>query len=131
MGVGARVLAGGRDEKTHEANLNALKFLRPAFGSSRLAEITPEAIEDYTEQRLRSKRRIHTLVHGAVLKTAAVHQEFRVLRRVLHVAVKQKRLTTNPCSMIEFPVSIVRSTRKPHYMTATEQERIEFFAPSY
>src|SRR5207237_6178457 len=33
--------------------------------------------------------------------------------------------------MIEFPVSIVRSTRKPHYMTATEQERIEFFAPSY
>lgn len=123
-----------RSAKTHSANLNALKFLRPAFGSSRIAEITPEAIEDYIEQRLSCGRRIHTkfgLVHRGKLKPATVHQEFRILTRMFNVALKQKRVTTNPCVMIEFPVSVSRSTRKPHYMAASEQERIEFFAPSY
>jgi hypothetical protein len=40
-------------------------------------------------------------------------------------------LTANPCNAVEFPVSISRSTRKPYYLTATEQARIEFFALSY
>jgi len=123
-----------RAEKTHEANLNALKFLRPAFGSLRLSEITPEAIEDYISERLRSKRRIHTklgMVYRGTLKPATVHQEFRVLTRIFNVAVKQKRLSANPCGMVEFPVSVGKTTRKPHYMAATEQERIEFAAPSY
>jgi hypothetical protein len=60
-----------------------------------------------------------------------VHQEFRVLRRILNVAVKQKRLASNPCSGVEFPVAVSKTTRKPHYMTATEQKRIEFFAPNH
>jgi hypothetical protein len=42
-------LSGG---ETHLESLNALKFLHPAFGPLRLAEITPEAIEGYIEQRL-------------------------------------------------------------------------------
>jgi len=42
---------------------------------------------------------------------------------------KQKRLTANPCEMVEFPVSVSKSTRKPHYMTASEQQKIEFVAP--
>ena len=123
-----------RAEKTHAANLNALKFLRPAFGELRLSEITPEAIEDYIGERLRSKRRIYTkfgLVHRGKLKPSSVHQEFRVLTRILSVAIKQKRLAMNPCSMVEFPVSIGKTTRKPHYMMASEQERIEFVAPGY
>jgi len=37
----------------------------------------------------------------------------------------------NPCVAVEFPVSVKRSTRKPHYMTASEQQKIEFAAPSY
>lgn len=49
-----------RSEKTHLENLNALKFLRPSLGSLTLSEITPEAIEDYIERRLRSGRRGHT-----------------------------------------------------------------------
>ena len=65
------------------------------------------------------------------LKPSSVHQEFRVLTRILSVAIKQKRLSVNPCSMVEFPVSIGKTTRKPHYMMATEQERIEFVAPGY
>ncbi len=50
---------------------------------------------------------------------------------MLNVAVKQKRLADNPCRAVEFPVSVSKSTRKPHYMTATEQAKIEFAAPSY
>jgi integrase len=123
-----------RAEKTHIENLNALKFLRPAFGTLRLAEITPEAIEDYIEDRLSMGRRIHTkfgLQHRGKLKPATVHQEFRILRRIFSVAVKQKRLSVNPCTMVEFPVSVAKTTRKPHYVPASEQERIEYFAPSY
>lgn len=60
-----------------------------------------------------------------------VHQEFRVLRRILSVAVKQKRLNNNPCAAVEFPVSVGKTTRKPHYMTTTEQKRIERFAPKH
>jgi integrase len=123
-----------REEKTHLENLNALKFLRPVFGPARLSEITPEAIEDYIEQRLSSGRRIHTkfgVQQRGKLKPATVHQEFRILRRILNVAVKQKRLTMNPCMAVEFPVSVSKTTRKPHYMTASEQARIELAAPKY
>ena len=123
-----------RAAKTHSANLNALKFLRPAFGSLRLSEVTPEGIEDYLQKRLGAERRIYTklgLVHRGKLKPSSVHQEFRVLTRILSVAIKQKRLSVNPCSMVEFPVSVGKTTRKPHYMTASEQERVEFVAPGY
>jgi integrase len=123
-----------RAAKTHAANVNALKFLRPAFGSLHLAEITPEGIEDYLQKRLSEERRIHTklgVVHRGKLKPSTVHQEFRVLTRILSVAIKQKRLSLNPCSMVEFPVSIAKTTRKPHYMTASEQERIQVVAPRY
>jgi integrase len=123
-----------QDWRSVGINVNALKFLRPAFGELRLSEITPEAIEDYIGERLRSERRIHTkfgVVHRGKLKPATLHQEFRVLTRIFNVAVKQKRLRINPCSMVEFPVSIGKTTRKPHYMTASEQARIEFVAPRY
>jgi len=49
-----------RAEKTHSANINALKFLRPEFGGVALTEITPEAIEDYINKRLHAERRLHT-----------------------------------------------------------------------
>jgi integrase len=50
---------------------------------------------------------------------------------MLNVAVRQKRLTINPCASVEFPASVSRTTRKPHYMTASEQQRIELLAPNY
>jgi integrase len=44
----------------------------------------------------------------------------------------KKRLSTmNACSAVEFPVRVRATTRKPHYMTSGEQERILFFAPRY
>ncbi len=123
-----------RTEKTHRENLNALKSLRPVFGPSRLSDISPEAIEQHIEQRLASGRRVHTkfgIQYRGTLRPATVHQEFRVLRRILNVAVQQRRLAANPCRSVEFPVSIRLAASKPHYMTASEQERIEFFAPGY
>lgn len=123
-----------RTQSTHDANLNALKSLKPVFGALRLSDITAEGIENYLHQRLNSERRIHTklgIVYRGRLKPGTVHQEFRILRRILNVAVKQKRLAVNPCHAVEFPVSVLNSVRKPHYMTATEQAKIEAAAPSY
>jgi integrase len=123
-----------RSEGNHQQNLNAMKFLRPVFGEVALSDLTAEAIEDYLAERLRSGRRVRTkfgLQFRGTLKPATVHQEFRILSHMLNVAVKQKRLSDNPCRAVEFPVSVAKSTRKPHYMSASEQEKIESAAPNY
>ena len=123
-----------RSEKTHQQNINAVKYLRPVFGSLFLSEITSDSIESYIERRLKEGRRIHTkfgLITRGKLKPATVDQEYRVLRNMLNVAIRQKKLVVNPCGAVEFPVSVKHSIRKPHYMTSSEQERIEFLAPSY
>jgi len=114
-----------RSENTHAQNVNALKHLRPTFGELLLSDITPEALEDYLRARLSSNRKIRTKlgVRSGPLKPSTVHQEFRILTRMLNVAIKQKWLAANPCNAVEFPVSVSNSTRKPHYMTATEQAR--------
>jgi len=123
-----------RSENTHAQNLNALKQLGPAFGDILLSDITPEAIEDYLRGRLTARRKIRTKLgvrDGGQLKPSTVHQEFRVLTRILNVGINQRRLAANPCNSVEFPVSVTHSTRKPHYMTASEQAKIEFNAPGY
>ena len=121
-----------RSEKTHQQNLSALKFLRPRFGDNRLADITPEEIESYLMARLNTGKRVHTklgLQLRGRLKPATVHQEFRILRRILNVAVKKRRLAVNPCNGVEFPVPLAGTTRKPHYLSASEQARLEACAP--
>jgi integrase len=40
-------------------------------------------------------------------------------------------IPANPCGIVEFPASIQKSIRKPHYMTSSEQSRIEIVAPPY
>jgi hypothetical protein len=49
-----------RAEKTHLQNRRIVELLRPLFGERRLSDITPEAIEQYLAQRLRSRRKVHT-----------------------------------------------------------------------
>ena len=123
-----------RSEKTHLQNLGALKFLRPRFGKNRLSDITPEDIESYLMTRLNTGKRVHTklgLQLRGRLKPATVHQEFRVLRRILNVAVKKRRLAVNPCNGVEFPVALAGTTRKPHYLTASKQAWLEACAPLY
>jgi integrase len=49
---------------------------------------------------------------------------------MLNVAVRKKLLPANPCAGVEFPVK-VKGLFRPHYMTWSEQRRIEFQAPEY
>jgi len=49
---------------------------------------------------------------------------------MLNVAVRKKLLQANPCWGVEFPVA-VRSLFRPHYVTWSEQRRIESQAPPH
>ncbi len=122
-----------RAQKTHEANMRCATHLKAAFPGRKLVDITADAIEDYLRRRLRQRVRVK-LARGyrekGVLKSTTVHQEFRVLRRMLNVAVRKKLLAANPCSGVEFPVS-VRGLFRPHYVTWSEQQQIEFHGPEY
>lgn len=53
-----------------------------------------------------------------------------MLRRTLNVAVRKRLLPSNPCWKVEFPVAI-RGLFRPHYMSWSEQLRIEAVAPVY
>jgi integrase len=122
-----------RSRKTHAANQNVLKHLKPVFGEQRLSAIGAEDVEEYLRRRLRQPKRVRTRLgyrELGLLKPATVHQEFRVLRRVLNVAVKKKFVAANPCNSAEFPVRI-NGLFRPHYMSWSEQQRIELHAPRY
>jgi integrase len=122
-----------RAHKTHEAYLRCATHLKAAFPGRRLMEITADAIEDYLRNRLRQRVRVK-VTRGyrekGILKSTTVHQEFRVLRRMLNVAVRKKLLAANPCSGVEFPVA-VKGLFRPHYVTWSEQEQIESHGPEY
>ena len=122
-----------RSRKTHAANQNALKHLKPVFGVQTLSAIGAEEVEEYLRWRLRQQKRVKTRAgyrELGLLKPATVHQEFRVLRRVLNVAVKKKFIAANPCNSAEFPVT-VKGLFRPHYLPWSEQQRIELHAPPY
>jgi len=122
-----------RAAKTHEANERAMKHLQATFGTWRLIDVTADNIEQYLRVRLKKRARVKTqegFRELGLLKPTTVHQEFRVLRRVLNVAVRKKLLPANPCAGVEFPVSI-RGLFRPHYVTWSEQQMIEFHAPEY
>jgi len=69
--------------------VNALKFLRPAFGALALSEITAEAVENYLG------------------------------------------IDFSPGEEYTQSSDFSCEARKPHYMSATEQAKIEIVAPSY
>ncbi len=122
-----------RAQKTHEVNQRALKHLRKMFESTKLAEMTADEIEMYLRKRLQQRARVKTkagFVEKQVLKATTVHQELRVLRRMLNVAARKKFLFANPCAGVEFPAR-VDGVFRPHYVTWSEQQKIEFAAPEY
>ena len=122
-----------RAQKTHEANERAGGHLKEAFGHRPVGDITADDIEHYLRRRLQARVQFKTakgVIQKDRLKPATVHQELRVLRRMLNVAVRKKLLPANPCAGVEFPVKI-KGLFRPHYMTWSEQQRIEFTAPEY
>ncbi len=122
-----------RAPKTHVANLRAVKHLTQAFGPRKLAEVSADGIEGYLRHRLQQHVRIKTaagIIERGLLKPSTVHQEFRVLRRTLNLAVRKKLLPSNPCVGVEFPVT-VKGLFRPHYVSWSEQQQIERHAPDY
>jgi integrase len=122
-----------RAEKTHEVNKRCTKHLKAAFAKSRLVDITADSIEMYLRDRLRQRVRVKVKLGykqlGAI-KATTIHQEFRVLRRMLNVAVRKKLLAANPCSGVEFPVA-VKGLFRPHYVAWSEQQKIESHGPQH
>jgi len=121
-----------RADKTHDANMRASKHLKAAFQGYKLADLTADGIELYLRKRLRDRVRVRTtagFIERGELKPATVHQELRVLRR-LNVAVRKKLLPSNPCAGVEFPVA-VKGLFRPHYLTWSEQRKLEIHAPEY
>jgi hypothetical protein len=90
-----------RAASTHEANENALKSLRPVFGPMKMTEIDATQIEIHLRNRLKHRkhvRRKEGIAELGLLKPATVHREFRILRRIVGVAVKKKLCPANPCA---------------------------------
>jgi integrase len=122
-----------RAEKTHEANGRAALHLKEALGRRSVGDISADDIENYLRRRLQARVQVRTgggVIQRDRLKPATVHQELRVLRRMMNVAVRKKLLPANPCAGVEFPVK-VKGLFRPHYMAWSEQQRIEFQAPEY
>jgi integrase len=122
-----------RAKATHVANKAALRTLRLVFGAMKLIEIDAPMIEGHLRNRLRQRRLVHRkggVAELGIIKPTTVHQEFRVLRRIFSVAVKKKLCPVNPCSAVEFPVR-VKGLFRPHYLTWSEQCKIEDHAPAY
>jgi hypothetical protein len=94
-----------RAEKTPQVNLRVAKLIKRAFGPRKLVEITADDIEPYLRDRHRKTVRVRTALgyrQMGVLKPTTVHQELRVLRRMLNVAVRK-----NSCKPI--PVGAMNS----------------------
>jgi integrase len=122
-----------RAPKTHGVNQRALKHLRMVFEKTKLAELTAEDVETYLRGRLKQRVVYKTkdgVLEKGVLKSTTVHQELRVLRRMLNVAVRKKLLFANPCGGVEFPARVTGLFR-PNYIKWSEQQTIEFSAPDY
>jgi len=103
------------------------------LGNRKLSEISADEIEVYLHRRLQQPKRVKTALGYrtlGTLKPTTVHQEFRVLGRILNVAVKKKLILANPCSGVEFPV-LLQGLFRSHYMTWSEQQQIEFHASAY
>lgn len=122
-----------RAAKTHLSYTRVAKHLNSGIGSCLLVDLTADMIETYLRSRLKQRVEISTAggkIAKGLVKPSTVHQEFRVLRRMLNVAVRKKLLPSNPCAGVEFPVR-VKGMFRPHYMTWSEQEKIEAVAPVY
>jgi integrase len=109
--------------KTHGVNKRALKHLRTMFENTKLAKLTADDIEMYLRQRLKQRvtvRAKNGFVQKGILKATRVHQELRVLRRMLNVAVRKK-----------FLLRIHAQASSSRHVTWSEQNKIEFNAPEY
>jgi excisionase family DNA binding protein len=89
-----------RIEKTHLCYSRVGNHVKTAVGRRQLVDLPAQEIEAYLRCRLNQRVRVRRktgIVEKARVKPAIVHQEYRVLRRMLNVAVRKKLLVANPC----------------------------------
>ena len=68
------------------------RYVLPRFGAYRLARIPADEIENWLNDEI-----------AAGLAPSSVHRHYRVLRRLLQVAVDKQKLMANPCARVEPP----------------------------
>lgn len=68
------------------------RFVLPRFGTYRLGLLPPEEIENWLNDEIE-----------AGVAPSSVHRHYRVLRRVLQVAVDKQKLIVNPCDRVQPP----------------------------
>ena len=116
-----------RAEKTHAVNVRVAKIPNLTFGPRKLGEMTADEIELFLRVRLGQRRRFKTVKgykETGVVKPSTVHQEFRVLRRLLNVAVRKRLLPSNPCCGVEFPVAVKECFDRTTFLGRTAKNRI-------
>ena len=98
-----------------------------------MADLSADGIELYLRKRLRNRNRVRTAagyIERGELKPATVHEELRVSRRMLNVAVRKKLFPPIHAAGVEFPVA-VKGVFRPHYVAWLKQRKIEVHAPEY
>jgi integrase len=121
-----------RAQKTHEVNQRALKHLRKMFENTKLAELTADDIEMYLRGRL---------------KQGAGEDEGRIRREASAEGNDSAPGITSDAAHVERgraqEVPVCESMRgrrvsgagrwlfRPHYVTSSEHQKIEFAAPEY
>ena len=68
------------------------RFVLPRFGKYRLGLLPPDEIENWLNDEIE-----------AGIAPSSVHRHYRVLRRVLQVAVDKQKIIVNPCDRVQPP----------------------------
>jgi integrase len=77
-------------QETYRRDLT--KYILPRFGSYRLGRLPADEIENWLNDEV-----------AAGIAASSVHRHYRVLRRVLQVAVEKQRINANPCDRVQPP----------------------------
>jgi site-specific recombinase XerC len=77
-------------QETYRRDLE--RYVLPRFGSYRLGQFPADEIENWLNDEI-----------AAGLAPSSVHRHYRVLRRMLQVAVQKQKLLANPCDRVDPP----------------------------
>ena len=93
-------LARRLSPSTQETYARDLKrYVLPRFGSYRLGRLPADEIENWLNDEI-----------AVGMAPSSVHRHYRVLRRVLQVAVEKEKLVSNPCDRVQPPRVPARET---------------------
>jgi integrase len=77
-------------QETYRRDLE--RYVLPRFGSYRLGRLPADEIENWLNDEV-----------AGGLAASSVHRHYRVLRRMLQVAVEKQRIASNPCDRVSPP----------------------------